>query len=277
MNTKVNMNKATDLVKFVIRNVEKEGLDKATRMVKSDNNESIDMNKIVIPIITNDESVRGFIDEFELNKPLNMIKFFVESYYANIECISEGIATNLKTDFINSISNIKSAKKKFNRALSNRDDKSKFESAIYAAQNSLDDGITQLEEKIFGVYIPEIQKIDNRGKFEFFLKAKASMAQIDINTELARESVKTIVSAVQLHMAVASVCHCDIDDSVIKPFESFKNKLISNNNCSLMYDYDNEKERAFWKKIENEIDVICNDSDDVCDSIKSFIDEIIIV
>ena len=277
MGNNIDFKRATKIVKYILPNVDENALNKVTSIMKNDGNSSINIKNIKVPIITDDESIREYIKIFELDKPLNMIKFFVESYYANVECIADGIGCNQKTDFCNSVSYIKTAKRMFDRAMSNMKNSHKYEQLIIDAQNALDQGITQLEEKIFRVYIPEIRKIDNRGKLEFFLKAKASLSQIDINTELARESVKTIVSAVQLHMLIASASHDDIYDSVIRPFEEFKNNLLSSNNCTLMYDYDNEKERSFWTGIADQIETICDNSDSISECIETCIEDIVIL
>lgn len=267
MNTKFDMEKAVKLVKLIAPNINQNSLKKINASMNFKEN-------YTIPIITDDESVKECIREFELDNPVNIIKFFVESYYANIECIVEGIAINQKLNFVDSVACISDARNKLKRALSNKGNKENFNNLLRDAQNCLDKGISELENKVF-VYIDMVRQIDNQSKFMFFLKAKSSIKTVDINTELAREAIKTIDNAVQLHMTLAALMHEDIEDSVIEPFNEFKQKLIKDDNYMLMYNYDTEENKNFWLKLPETIDDICEKADDVSECMESCVDNII--
>lgn len=229
------------------------------------------MGEIRIPIITDDEDVKRYIRKFQLDKPQNMIKFFVEANFAALESIEESINVLQFTDMANSVAKVESAKRQIDFALENPRLK---ESKLSQAQNELFDAMTELENKI-KINIEEIRKIDNRSPWQFFLKSRISISKIDTYCNMAKWALDTLITAFNLQMLIANCMEdINIESSVIRPFRDFINsEIIKKDTCLLMHAYDKDKASGYWLNVPKIIDVLVEGNEKLMMYVEDYLEE----
>lgn len=213
--------------------------------------ENISLSNISIPILTNDEDIKQFILEYKLQKPENMIKFFVESYYSNLECIIDSVNDLKLLNVIDSSSKIETAKNLFESA-SHMNEYDKRQILINAYTNLLE-GINQLQDKTL-MFIEKIREVDNMPKWKFILQSVLLLKEVDSNIKCIKKTVMAVIEARKMQMVIATELGYDIDEMVISQYENFKTKILSNNNFQLLQGYDDESYKAFWSKLPEEME-----------------------
>lgn len=210
--------------------------------------------KIPIEKLTDDEKSLQIMKELGLDKPENMIRFMIESFYGALEAIQSEVEALKLMQINESIGLIESAKSMFDYGVENPNDKiDKFNTA----QNDLfrADGI--LKEQVRAC-IASTRSIDSKPKWKFFINAKEYMATIDSNITIIRLSLDAIEQAVSMQMSIANEMDKKIESSVLRPHEEFYDKvLLSGDTPRFLQDYefkDRNHEGYFWglsKKRDN--------------------------
>lgn len=208
-----------------------------------------------IPIFTTDREVIEFITTYHLDRPENMIQFFVELYFENLLYIADAFNELKKLDQDNAIAYIESAKNTYQQGKESNTNERK-ENLIAIAQDELNRAISLLKSKVMH-YINEQHKIDSMNRFKRALKAKQIVRNIDSNNNLAKEAIRAIMSAVSLQFAIAHEIENDnFNKTIIAPYESFKSELLSNGNPRFMYDYDKDYNDGFWINLADMMDTV---------------------
>lgn len=229
------------------------------------------VEKYEIPILTDDENVKKYIKEFELQKPQNMISFFVEANFSAFESIHESIDVLSLSDLANSISKVDVAKRQIDMALANPKLK---DNKLLTAQDNLLEASGELERKI-EINIEQIRKIDNRGKWQFFLKSAVSVEKIDTYCYIARYALDALIKAFNLQILIAEYMgDIDINKSVLQPFDDFVDKtILSGDTCTLMHAYDKDKENGYWLNIRKKIMEIRNENINLATYVEDYEDD----
>ena len=223
-----------------------------------------------IPIMTNDKDVKAFIKKFQLYKPENMIRFFVEANFAAFESTKESINKLNKTILSGIISKIPAAKDHIADAVKHKEDEEK---ELEAAKNLLDEAIANLQQQITN-NIENIREIDNRSKWQFFLKSRVSLTDIDTYVGCAALSLQVLVQAVEAQRQIVALKkRTDDPASVVRCRRFVEEKILSGDTCSLMHAYDKDKEKGFWLKIEHVCQNIIQDKNELAEYVDEY-DEI---
>lgn len=204
---------------------------------------------IKIPVLSSDDDVKNFIEEYGLDNVENMIKFFIELYFENFEVLWKSLDELKKLDLINTVSKVKGAKTTYEMSRGIADDQRRRQS-ISSAQTTLNEAISQLEDKIM-FYIKKQRAIDDMSKFKRALRGKNLLNEIDNNNDMTKQAIDVLVAAVYLHTIIAEDMGDDIYLSILKPYEEFKNKLLANETCMLMNAYDRNYTDGFWSNLQD--------------------------
>lgn len=237
------MESAVKTFRSLAAGCDRQGLEKANQVLTGIKGI---LDDVQIPILSNDLEVRKYVEMFELQKPENMIRFFVEGGFATIECIHDSIESLKMQNLDIVLGGIQGTKNLIILGLENPE---WMEEKLSDAQTQLFRAMEQLQNLLKDIYIREIYKIDNRSKWEFFLKAKFSLSAIDTNNECAKRAVKALDMAVRMQMLIAGRLHMNIHNSVIIPYLQFCDQTLTAEVCNLMHEYDKEKETEYWKRI----------------------------
>lgn len=205
------------------------------------------IKQIKVPILTNDENVKEFVKKFDLQNPENMIRFFVEANFAAIESVKESI-NELKVEMLNeTIAKVDAAKDHIADAIENDED---AKNELEEAKNLLDLAINELIPKI-KTNINGIREIDNRSGWQFFLKSKVSIKDIDTYVCCAEVALRSLVAAVEAERQITAIKRKTKEpESVIKCSRFIKTQILDGDACSLMHAYDKDKKDKFWLRIE---------------------------
>lgn len=258
--------KAARTIQTVLSNVPHETIEKAanSHSIKK----TFDINIVKVPFFTNDENVKKFIEEFDLTKPDRFVQFIVESYFAQFEGIMESVGNLEVADFINSASKIKTGKKKIDFGFDNPD---RLEESLEKAQDDITSGTTELIDKFKNIYTKKIYDVDNRSSWNFFIKSKASLKDIDLNNHLAKATITSLIDAYNMQIAIGTRMNFNIN-SIHRDFTEFSDWMDGNKIGRLMHSYDDEPENEFWltapkeiKGIESKENIILNYIEDAED------------
>lgn len=206
--------------------------------------------RIPIETFTDDKKSQQIMKEFGLDKPENMIRFMVESFYGALEAIQSEVIL-LKLMQINGpIGMIQSAKRMYDYGVENPNDKvNKFNTA----QDDLFRAVEILKRQV-STCIDSTRTIDSKPRWKFFINAKEHMATIDSNISIIRLSLNAIEQAVSMQMLIADKMGKNIEKSVLRPYEEFYDTvLLSGDTCILLQGYefkDKEKEKYFLRLSE---------------------------
>lgn len=203
--------------------------------------------RIPLEMVTNDSGTLEIMQEFELYKPENMVKFLVESFDGAIEAIQNEIQDLKLMQIDEQIGKVHGAKGLFDYAMENPDNK---KDKLNTAQDMLFPAIFTLEKYIVR-FIDSTREIDNKPKWKFFVNAKEFMSTIDSNIRLIRVSLDALEEAVTMQMLIAKELGANIDGSIIQPYCNFYDKaLLSRDTCRLLDAYefqDRKKEKYFLR------------------------------
>lgn len=228
---------------------------------------SIDLSKINVPMLTNDKTAQKFIKENQLYRLDNLIRFYVMAHFAQFDSVYEGIERLQEQDLINAASEVKAARRTYERGMENPDDKKHW---LDAAAQELDKAFAKLEDKAMS-YINGIRNIDsarNKNRFMGFLKSHGDLSKVDSNNHCAKAAVNAIVEAVNLQILISAQLGTNIKNSVLRPFEEFKASVLSGDTCRLMNDYDDASDE-FWLKQPERL----NNAIDTADMLNEMLEE----
>lgn len=209
-----------------------------TKLAETTNIGSAVLERIRIPIITSNEDVAEYVNQFELSKPENFVRYLVEASYAPVESICNGINAIREENLDRYINGVKTCT---NNYLIQLEDPKKILAQLEGIANNLESMISR--------YINAIKSIDNRSKWRFFIGAKSALTEIDSNVSLAKSAVASYVRASNLYIIIASQCGVN-SQTRLNSYENFMdNILLSNGVCRLMHEYDVNQDDEFWLKM----------------------------
>lgn len=250
-----NIDKAVEIVQTVMARYDEKELQAAQQGMKETNDE---MQEIKSGDITNDEYAKELVEKFQLYKPENMARFFVEAGFAAIESINDAIDDLKKIDLGNTTALIKKAKREIMDAINNPE---KAEMELFEAKKNLDEAIAILPEKM-QVYIDSIKKMDGYPIWEFFLRSAFSKKKIDNAVSCAKVALQYLIKAVEVQRRVVALEK--IRNPSYKEPSSIEgciediNTILDENTCSLMDAYDNKKD-GFWLKVDQMLNDIMDE------------------
>lgn len=259
--------KAVELFKSTATMMPTQIVQKAASAMSKTNVTSTD---IKVPILTNDSEVRKFVEEFELYKLDNMVKFIFEGVAEQFKVVVQSVNVGNKNNMIDSINYISDSKDLYELAESAKKsgDLDDAKDDYKKARDELIHGINLLAAKATN-YIDEIRKIDNRPRWQYFLRANLERGNVECYNNLAKEAVNAILSGCQLLFAVAD----NLSEKEVvfshKKFDEIKDNLLSGDNCSLMHAYDKNKESEFWTTLADKFDIAMSTSNMLTDFVSA--------
>lgn len=228
--------------------------------------------KIPIEKFTDDEKSLQIMKKFGLDKPENMIRFMVESFYGALEVIQNEVLSSKLMQINEPIGTIQSAKRLYDYGIENPDDRvNKFNTA----QDDLFGAVEILKRQV-STCIDSIRSIDDKPRWKFFINAKEHMATIDSNITIIRLSLDAIEQAVSMQMLIADEMGKKIESSVLRPYEEFYDSvLLSGDTCRLLQAYefkDREHEKYFLRLSEkrNNIRVLDTAYEEYVDELEGY-------
>ena len=105
MDIKKQLTAAAEKVLTGTVDVPKPCIDKALGVIQK-----FDISKCRVPFITDDENVKKAISDFELENPEKCMRFIVEAFFAQAECIIETANVSQQSNLCDSISYIHTGK-----------------------------------------------------------------------------------------------------------------------------------------------------------------------
>ena len=206
------------------------------------------MKSVSIPVLTNDAEVRKYIKEFDLQRPENMCRFFVESYYAGFETIASAVNGLQQENLIRVLGKIRGAKNSITIGIDNPEDGREY---LRQAHEAVLEACGTLELLLQG-YISQINEIDQKGKMKFFVGAKFSLSKIDTNITCARAAVDALITAVRLQALIAMQLNQKSRVVIMEHIGNIRN-ILSNESCDLLYAYDKNKRDGYWMQIPQKL------------------------
>jgi hypothetical protein len=251
------MDTCEEVIRFVVDKVGPTVCERAKNQIMLVENTNVDLSDIRLPVkkFVKDEFARSLIDEFELDKPENMIRFMVESFFGALEEINNAV-NGLKNEKIHEImGKILGAKRMVIYGIDNPNAK---QEKFANAQNTLFNTTGDLEEQI-PILIKEIRNIDNRSKWNFFIKARTSLETVDTDISLIKCSLDAMEDAVNLQIIISEQLGADIEGSVIKPYKEFYERLLDGDTCSLLHAYETSEGRkeGYFLKLSERPQRVC--------------------
>ncbi len=201
------------------------------------------------------KDIMPYIKEFELDDPENMIRFLVELHFASFETISEGIASIRGDSLDKTIAMVDSTKTLIRYANKKTEDirRQKYSECL----SNLGKAQSELEKEIKR-YISEINEIDNRSSFSFFMKSKFDLKKVDSTVALATAALQAYFETTQL-LSYLSVLSDDKDIEIfVDKSRAFIESLTAKKSISLMAAYDVKGDDTYWNstKLSSQLDDI---------------------
>lgn len=229
------------------------------------------ISSVRIPILSSDNDVIRFCKDYRLNEPQNIIRFFVESYYAQFSASIEAITNLQKENLDEVISKVDNARNYLLDALKQNNDTSKREMLRDSVRESRS-AISNLQRKIEN-YISEVRRIDDLPDWKYKLQAPANLPKLKAQGVLAKAAAASLTQAINL-LESASAELGETANSVFEGYKRFMQETVIPN-AMLMHDYDEKKPQEFWlgmrkqleanKILADVMDDICSDSCDIDD------------
>lgn len=229
------------------------------------------ISSVRIPILSSDNDVIRFCKDYRLNEPQNIIRFFVESYYAQFSASIEAITNLQKENLDEVISKVDNARNYLLDALKQNNDTSKREMLRDSVRESRS-AISNLQRKIEN-YISEVRRIDDLPDWKYKLQAPANLPKLKAQGVLAKAAAASLTQAINL-LESASAELGETANSVFEGYKRFMQETVIPN-AILMHDYDEKKPQEFWlgmrkqleanKILADVMDDICSDSCDIDD------------
>ncbi len=208
------------------------------------------------------KDIMPYIKEFELDNPENMINFLVELHFASFETISDGIASIRKDLQNRTISKIISAKKQIRYAVKKKGEKRehKIDECLSMLRNAQSD--LELDIKS---YISEINEVDNRSSFSFFMKSKSDLKKVDRTVALATVALQAYMEAAQILSYLAFLSGDEDIDCFVEDAKNFIESLTSHKSISLMAAYDVKRDNTYWnsEKLKAQLEDVKELSDEL--------------
>ena len=207
------------------------------------------IKSVKVPILTDDTEVKKYIKEFELDKIENLCRFFVESYYASFESIREGVNGLQIENLIMAVEKISAAKDEIDIGRNNPEDEREY---LRKAHWSILEECRELEGLLQN-YTAQINKIDQRSKWSFFLGAKGSLSKIDTNVSCARMAIDALHIAIRLQVVIAVQLKQKSRTVVMRHIDRIKN-ILSDRGYDLLNAYDKDKKDGYWEQIPQRLE-----------------------
>ncbi len=246
MQKDVLVDMATNALQVLATSCDQDELEKAGELCSKfkDN-----IKSVKVPILTNNTEVKKYIKEFELDKIENLCLFLVESYYASFENIIEAVNGLQVENLIKVLGKITAAKDEIEIGINNPEDGREY---LRMAHGSILDACGALEGLLQG-YIAQLNKIDQRNKWKFFLGAKGSLSKVDTNVICARKAIEAIHTAIRLQVVVAVQLRQKNRAVIMGHIDSIKN-ILSDKGYDLLYAYDKDKQDGYWEQIPQRLE-----------------------
>lgn len=260
--------KAVKVFQTLAERVEKPELLVAHNKMRDELGDEYQVKNIRIPILTEDEDVKEYIEKFQLNKPENMIRFFLEANFAAFESTKESVNELKEIDLRNSISKVKAAESQIKDAMNDKDDeKDEFNRAKW----NLDVAIQELISKI-EIYVDGIRNIDNRSKWQFFLKSKVSLTDIDTYVNCAEYALQALLTAVDLQRCIAAYRKKQVPNTIDDGCKFIREQILDGDTCLLLHAYAKDKQEEFWLKIGEKCKSLIDDNNCIVEYVDEYDD-----
>lgn len=178
-----------------------------------------------------------------------LCRFFVESYYVSFENIAAAVNGLQKENLIMILGKISAAKNEIEIGINNPEDGREY---LSMAHGLILEACGTLEG-LLQEYIAQINKIDQRNKWRFFLGAKGSLSKVDTNVSCARTAIEALHTAVRLQVVIAVQLKQKSRAVVMGHIDSIKN-ILSDKGYDLLYAYDKDKNDGYWKQIPQRLE-----------------------
>lgn len=209
----------------------------------------VSLSSISIPITSSDERVRKFCKDYQLYKPENMIRFYVESFYAQFNATIDAVS-NIQTENLNSvISRVDNARNYLLDALEQQNENTRREHLRDSVRESRA-AIADLQLKIKN-YITETRRIDDLPTWKYKLQAPQNVSRLKTLNALGKASMGSLFQAINI-LEAASAELGETANSVFKSYQSFMEDMIIPNS-RLMHDYDEMKSAEFWLSMRQQL------------------------
>lgn len=279
--------KSINLLKKIINCFPRKDLENAQVQLGEISNIGLEvLSHIRIPFATSDEEILKYVQELQLDKPENFIRFYMEASIAPAMSICDGINDLKRSDLYNTIAPINSAKITYLDLLDNPE--SPMEKEFYSnTYINLQNSIATLYLKI-PEYIGKIQEARNQKETAVTAvdKLKRWMSNfggfkfrnLETSSRLAKIAVQYLFVAINLSVTIAIQCGMKNTQNMLNKYFNFLEKnILSDDTCRLMHGWDDDPQDEFWLKIEMYRDqalVIADISKEIYDNEEENYDEI---
>lgn len=191
---------------------------------------------------------KELVRKLGLDDPKEFVKFLIKSFWAELDTIHKTFEMLQCTDLINTICKIKNAK----NTLQNRyeDDETKHQNYLMAF-NDLNKGLEELFAKTL-LYIDRIREIDQMGKLDKIYHFRTIYNDARKYNLLARRLLEATFLGVSCLYVYSDILHIDVGKGIESKFREFIAKILENDTCTLMDDYD-EEQNNFWLEVPESV------------------------
>ncbi len=260
-----NVKKAAELLLQKAGTVSPERLKSVTGIitnnrVNSQNNDVFKINRYRIPfekVLSKEEyeAIRPYVEEYELDKPENFVRFIVALQVGAFETINAGF-TELKAENLGELtSQLDSIKEKMLFADS--------EERAWDLFSQANDIKKVLETKIRGYAVPLLD-YDN-AKFPHNISKAMNKANLLGNVDLARAAMEAYFQSLTILVDISLLSKKYHYDETVKSAYSFLEELESSDTIALFQAYDEKRNNSMWfkrplrdrlKTIKDETDIL---------------------
>lgn len=208
------------------------------------------ISKARIPILSTDKDVIDFCRQYRLNEPQNIIRFFVESYYAQFSASVESIIDLQRENLDDVISRVDNARNYLLDALKQSNESSRRELLRDSVRESRS-AISNLQRKIEN-YISEIRRIDDLPDWKYKLQAPMNSRKLKAQGALAKAAASSLCQAINL-LESASAELGETANAVFEGYKQFMQDTVIPN-ARLMHDYDENKRQEYWLSMRKQLE-----------------------
>ncbi|MCM1186546.1 MAG: hypothetical protein NC251_10475 [Lachnoclostridium sp.] len=202
------------------------------------------VSQVRIPILTNNKDVQKYVKEFGLEDPQKLARFFVEGFCASFENIQSAINGSQRRELEAVLGEVRGTKDAIITGINNPEYKQEY---LIPAHSTILIACGKLEEWLRD-YINEIEAIDQKSKWQFFLGAKGSLSKIDTNIFCAKKAVEALDITIRLQAIVMMQLN-QKSTMVIKDHITSVKSIFTDERCDLLNAYDKDKQNGYWWKI----------------------------
>lgn len=222
---------------------------------------NISGNPRKVPILTDDEDVLKYMQEFGLYDPRRLSEFIVESYFSQFDSVLDGINDLKEENLDTTISQVKTAKMHYDIAIRNASRRdTELNEAFFILLGSLSD----LQRKTMS-YIKQIRKIDDRPKLSFFLHASLDIKKVKCCNNCAKMAINTILDIYPMLFTIGPTLKIENMQTITSDQIKFQKDILNGDNCSLMHAYDEDKESEFWLTLADRFNISFDNADIISD------------